>query len=208
MSTDTTQKMQIFKAQIQQKIQQLISEFASGAISREQFHAVYERYTGQLALAQLAEASYSPEAVLGIVRDMQPTIAVKEQHMGKAVGMAIYSHRTGTILETLGGFDVPPDKLTPILNDFTLMLERGKRLEREVRRINARQWLVFAAGRYTTVVTLFRNEPSELQQREIERLHHDFELANEANLRNAKVDAGRLAYPFLTFIQRKVQPTE
>lgn len=200
-------KIQIFKATLQQKIQKLINEFAEGTISREQFHAIYERYTGQMALADMAGSTSqsSAEAIISMAQDGPPTVAVKESMMAKAIGMAIYDHRTGKLLETLGGFDVSPDKLAPILNDFTLMIESGKHVEREVRKIAARKWLVFAAGRFTTVVTLFYNEPSEAQGREIARLHHDFEQANQPAFTSGAVDAGKLAYPFLVFVQKKVQ---
>ncbi|MBL8116890.1 MAG: hypothetical protein J0L63_12995 [Anaerolineae bacterium] len=202
---EPTLKMQAFKAQTQEKIQKLITEFATGAISREQFHIIYERYTSQLALADMAAASRSPDAVMGMLQDMPATIAVKEAHMGKAIGMMIYNNRSGTLLETLGEFDVPPEKLGPILNDFTLMMEQGKLVDREVRKISAKQWLVFAAGKFSTVVTLFRNEPSEAQCREIERLHRDFEDANRTYFQSSTVDANKLAYPFMVFVQRKVK---
>jgi len=202
---EPTLKMQAFKAQTQEKIQKLITEFATGAISREQFHIIYERYTSQLALADMAAASRSPDAVMGMLQDMPATIAVKEAHMGKAIGMMIYNNRSGTLLETLGEFDVPPEKLGPILNDFTLMMEQGKLVDREVRKTSAKQWLVFAAGKFSTVVTLFRNEPSEAQCREIERLHRDFEDANRTYFQSSTVDANKLAYPFMVFVQRKVK---
>ncbi|MBZ0284591.1 MAG: hypothetical protein K8L97_27880 [Anaerolineae bacterium] len=205
MSTEATSKVQAYKAIIQQKIQKVLSEFAEGAISREQFHAIYERYTSQLALADMAALSKAPDAVMGMMQDGQSTIAVKEAHMGKAIGMTIYNNRNGTLLETLGEFDVPPDKLAPILNDFTMLMESGRRVDREIRKISAKQWLMFAAGRFTTVVTLFHNEPSDLQSREIERLHHDFEEANQVFFKGASVDASKLAYPFLVFVERKMK---
>ncbi len=205
MSSEATSKVQAYKAIIQQKIQKLLTEFAEGAISREQFHAVYERYTSQLALADMAALSKAPDAVMGMMQDGQSTIAVKEAHMGKAIGMTIYNNRNGTLLETLGEFDVPPDKLAPILNDFTMLMESGKRVDREIRKISAKQWLMFAAGRFTTVVTLFHNEPSDLQSREIERLHHDFEEANQLFFKGTLVDASKLAYPFLVFVERKMK---
>jgi hypothetical protein len=204
MAVDPKNKIQALKAQIQEKIQKLLAEFAEGAISREQFHAVYERYTSQLAMAEMAMRSSSPEMVMGMVQDGTSTLVVKEKHMGKAVGMTIYNNRSGTLLETLGDFDVLPEKLSPILNDFTLMMDSGKLVEREVRKIGAKQWLLFAAGTYTTVVTLFHNEPSEQQSREIERLHHDFERANAAFFSKGHVDASKLAYPFLVFVQKKL----
>jgi hypothetical protein len=205
MAVDPSSKISAMKAQIQEKIQKLLAEFADGAISREQFHAVYERYTSQLAIADMAMRSSSPGAVMGMMQDGTSTVVVKEKHMGKAIGMTIYNNRSGTLLETLGDFEVPPEKLAPILNDFSLLMESGKLVEREVRKIGPKQWLVFAAGKYSTVVTLFHNEPSEQQNREIERLHHDFEQANASFFDKGTVDATKLAYPFLVFVQQKVK---
>lgn len=205
MAKDSSEKVKTYKALIQQKIQKLIAEFAEGLISREQFHVIYERYTSQMALADMAVMTGASEAVMGLAQDGPSTIAVKEQYMGKAIGMTIYNNRNGTLLETLGEFDVPPTKLAPILNDFTMLMESGKRVEREVRKIGTKQWLMFAAGKFTTVVTLFHNEPSEIQSREIERLHHDFEEANSIFFQNTQVDANKLAYPFLVFVQKKMK---
>jgi hypothetical protein len=205
MAANTDTKIQVFKTQVQEKIQKLLTEFAAGSISREQFHAIYERYTGQLTLAEMALQSAKPDSVMGVVETGPSTIAIREAHMGKAVGMVIYNNRTGTLLETLGDFDVPPAKLAPILNDFTMLMESGQLIEREVRAIGTKQWLLFAAGTFTTVVTLFRNEPSELQMREIERLHHDFEQANRAFFGKNHVDSNKLAYPFLVFVQKKIR---
>lgn len=197
-------KMQVFKSQTQEKIRKLIAEFAEGTVSREQFHIIYERYTSQLAMADMAATSRSPDAVMGMLSDMPATVAVREAHMGKAVGMTIYNNRSGILMETLGDFDVSPEKLSPILNDFSMMMQSGKSVDRETRKISAKQWLVFAGGLYTTVVTLFRNEPSEAQCREIERLHRDFEAANQAFFVTSKIDSTKLAYPFIVFVQRKV----
>lgn len=206
MASNQNSKIQALKAEIQEKIQKLLTEFAEGSISREQFHVIYGRYTSQLAMADMAMRSSSPSTVMEMMQDGTSTLVVKEKHMGKAVGMTIYNNRSGTLLETLGEFEVPPEKLSPILNDFSLLMESGKLVEREVRKISAKQWLVFAAGRYTTVVTLFHNEPSEQQNREIERLHHDFEQANAPQFERGVVDSSKLAYPFLVFVQQKMKP--
>lgn len=203
--SDSATKVRAFKAQVQDKIQKLLTEFAAGAISREQFHVIYERYTSQLSIADMALRSNSPDAVIGVVQDGPPTVAIKEATMGKAIGMVIYNNRTGTLLETLGEFNISPAKLAPILNDFSMMMDSGQLVEREIRMIGPRQWLLFAAGKNTTVVTLFRHEPSEVQMREIERLHHDFEEANRAFFSKGPVDANKLAYPFLVFVQKKIR---
>ena len=86
-----------------------------------------------------------------------------------------------------------------------MMMQSGKSVDRETRKISAKQWLVFEGGMFTTVVTLFRNEPSEAQCREIERLHRDFEEANRSFFMVNAVDSAKLAYPFMVFVQRKVR---
>jgi len=66
-------------------------------------------------------------------------------------------------------------------------------------------WVLLTAGQYTAVITLFQNEPSQMQVQEIERLHHDFEIANAYFLAAPRVDAGQLGYPFLVFVQQKLK---
>lgn len=204
MSTRSNAKAEAFKAELQVKIQSLIAEFAEGKISREQFNVIYGRYSGQMAIADHALISGNPEAV-SIAQTGIPTIAVREAYMGKAIGLAIYHNKSGMMVDTLGNFDVPIGLVSHVLNDITEMMETNRLIDRRTEKIGPQQWLLFAAGRYTTVVTLFRNEPSPMQSREIERLHHDFEEANRAFLQRESVDKDKLVYPFLVFVQQKLK---
>lgn len=203
MSTDSRSKAEAFKATVEEKIQKLVAEFAEGKISREQFHAIYARYSSQLSIANQAMMSGNPEAV-SIAQGGPPTIAMRDALMGKAIGLLIYHHRSGTVVDSLGNFDVPVAKISPILNDFSMMLLAGKHLDYRVERMQESQWLLFDPGRHTTIVTLFRHEPSQAQIREIERLHHDFEGANNS-LSNEFVDSEKLAYPFLVFVKKTIK---
>jgi hypothetical protein len=201
MTTATAaDRVTALRAQIQAKIESLVQEFAEGALSREQFHAIYDRYSSQLALAEMAAQSMAPSTILDSVNAGESTIALKEQHMGKAVGMGIYRRAGGALLETLGSFEVPPAQMQRILADFQ---QRGG--GREIRQIGAHQWLLIGTGRASLLVTLFRNEPSQMQMNVIARLHTDFERANAASFAGGTVDAGKLAYPFLTFIQQTIR---
>lgn len=185
----------VLKAQLEAKIQKLLAEFADGKINREQFHMLYARYDGQLGAI---------EQGLDIVNSPGETIGIRQAHMGKAVGLAIYHHNSGTFVDTLGQFDVPPQQIAPVLNDYTQMMVEHRYVERRVVQAGENAWLIFAPGKYTTVITLFYKEPSAQQGREIERLHHDFEVANEAALSMRRIDKTRLAYPFLVFVQQKL----
>lgn len=187
------------KLKIQEKIQTLLREFSEGKLNREQFHVIYERYSAQLTIAEQGLMAANNDHTGG------STIAIKAEYMGKAIGLAIYHHKNGTFVETLGDFEVPVQVISPILNDFSLMIETNKFIDRRIEKIGVKQWLLFAPGKYTTVITLFRNEPSPQQCREIERLHHDFEEANRAALASGKMDSSKLAYPFMVFVQEKLR---
>lgn len=193
-----------FKAEIQKKIHFLITEFAEGKISREQFNMIYMRYSSRLEIADHAMFSGNPDAIQ-IVQGGPPTIAVKEAFMGKAIGLGIYHNKSGTMVDTLGSFEVPVALISPVLNDFSAMMEANKLIDRRIRKLGLEEWVLFAAGKYTTIVTLFHNEPSQVQIRELERLHHDFEEANQSFLKKESVDKNKLAYPFLSFVQQKLK---
>lgn len=203
MSTEARSKAEAFKATVEEKIQNLVAEFAEGKISREQFHAIYARYSSQLSIANQAMTSGNPDAV-SIAQGGPPTVAMRDALMGKAIGLLIYHHKSGTVVETLGNFDVPVSKLSAVLNDFSMLLDSGKHLDYRVERLQENQWLLFDPGRHTTIVTLFRHEPSQAQIREIERLHHDFESANNT-LKDDFVDSEKLAYPFLVFVKKTIK---
>lgn len=204
VNTDSQAKALAFKESVDAKIRNLIEEFAEGKISREQFHIIYERYSAQLSIATHAMVSGNPDAV-AIVQGGPPTIAIREASMGKATGLMIFHNKSNAVLETLGEFDVPIEKLELGRKMVTARAASGVRAERRVEKISEKQWISFSAGAYTTVVTQFLHQPSEMQNREIERLHQDYERANDVLLQAESVDGKQLACPFLIFVRQKVK---
>lgn len=198
------EKAMLFKAEVEKKIQDLIGEFSDGKISREQFNLLYDRYNGQLSVANeaLAENNMSD---LQEVQNSVPTIAIKEATAGKAVGMSIFHHTSEKIIETLGEFDVPLAQMTPVLNQIVARIDASEYIEPKTINISRGVWILFESRKYTTIMTLFKNEPSALQVREMQRLHHDFEIANQRFLSRDQVDVTSLGYPFLAIIQRKLR---
>src|SRR5689334_3740138 len=170
MSANPRTKIEIFKTEVQNKIQGILREFSEGKLNRDQFQSIYQHYTDQLALVDQALAQGEMSSLTGVAGG---TIAIRQAHMGKAIGLVIYHNKSGVLVDTLGDFPVSPARIAPVLNDFSLMMEEGELIDRKVEKVADRQWLLYAAGKFTTVVTLFHNEPSQQQSREIERLHHD-----------------------------------
>ena len=201
MASQNQDRIEVFKVQTQSKIEHLLAEYAEGKINREQFHAVYAHHNAQLKLAEQALQTDDPNMVAGA---QGQTIMIKQAHMAKAIGLMIYHNKSGMYVDTLGAFEIPAARIAPILNDFSMMMEGNRLIDRRVEKLAEHEWLLIAAGNYTTVVTLFHNEPSSAQSREIERLHHDFEVANGRQLSGNRVDASHLAYPFLVFVQQKL----
>ncbi len=202
MASQDARKIEAYKEETRQKIESLLEEFAQGKINREQFNAVYAHHNAKLRLAD--EALHQNDAALVQGRQGE-TVGIRQAYMGKAIGFLIYHNKSGMFVDTLGMFDIPPSRIAPILNDFSTLMQGSSLIDRRVEHFSEKHWLLFAAGKYTTVVTLFEHEPSAMQSREIERLHHDFETANQHQLTNSRVDASKLAYPFLVFIQQKLR---
>ena len=202
MAVQNMDKIEAYKQETQQKIDALLEEFSQGKINREQFNAVYAHHNAKLKLAEQAAQQDNSEIVERIPGQ---TYAIRQAHMGKAIGLMIYHNKSGMYVDTLGMFDVSPSRIAPILNDFSQLMQGTHLIDRQVERITEKQWLLFTPGSFTTVITLFQHEPSSEQSREIERLHHDFEVANQNQLGGKRVDASKLAYPFLVFVQQKLK---
>ncbi len=202
MASEDSNRAEAFMTEVERKIRNLLKEFSEGKLNSEQFHIIYERYAAQRLIAQQAMLT-GDAAVLQGAHDDQSTLGIKEQHMGKALGLVIYHNQTGVKIETLGNFDVSAFTVSPVLAELRQMFLDDKLIRPRAQKLADKRWLLFAAEPYTTVSTLFKNEPSPMQIREIQRLHHDFELANRLLLKQPVAPAAaKLAFPFHVFVQR------
>lgn len=189
-----------FQDGIQKKIRNLLTEFGEGKISNEQFNILYERFNNQL---EMALEALDDAAIQNNPNDS--TIAVRRATTGKALGMAIYHHRSGTFIETLGNFDLSPDLISPTLNAFSTKIDAQKLIDPITRNLDTGMWIVFMAKSFATAIVIFKNEPAPSQVRELERLLHDFEVANHNNLNKLDVDKAKLAKPFVGFVRKKLK---
>ncbi|HVU13059.1 MAG TPA: hypothetical protein VHD90_17395, partial [Phototrophicaceae bacterium] len=162
MPSQDADKIEAYKEETHQKIELLLEEFAQGKINREQFNAVYAHHNAKLRLAD--EAMHQNDAALVQGRQGE-TFGIRQAYMGKAIGFLIYHNKSGMFVDTLGMFDIPPARIAPILNDFSTLMQGSSLIDRRVEHFSAKHWLLFAAGKYTTVITLFEHEPSAVQSR-------------------------------------------
>lgn len=189
-----------FQEDIQAKIRNLMKEFGEGKISSEQFNIIYQRYNNQLEMA-LEVIDGTSQASTG---PAMTTIAIRQATTGKAIGLGIYHHRSATTIETLGNFDLPPDVISPVVNEFSHKLELRQFIAPLTKKLSSGLWVVFMARHFTTAIVVFRNEPAQRQVRELERLLHDFEEANRQFLDKMNVDRDKLVKPFIGFVKKKL----
>jgi hypothetical protein len=183
----------------------LVQEFAGGEINRTQFHRLYDRYQRQImTVAQLlaeADTSMWREAI----KDSEDTILIKKRLTAKAVGMSVYENRSGMPIETLGEFAIDPELIVPMLSSYRSAAAEIFRAGMRSTEMENGQWLCFVPGSFTTLIALFSLEPSDNQLQMVERMHQDFEQANRAALEAGHIDPTKLAYPFYSFVQRRVR---
>ncbi|MBW4436393.1 MAG: hypothetical protein KME04_04625 [Pleurocapsa minor GSE-CHR-MK-17-07R] len=175
--------MEKLRAEITARIQGCLSEFVSGAISREQFHALYRYYHAQRVLLE-ARVQHGQTGTLhaGTSR------VVREAHKARLSGLQILGDSGGVLFSQ------------PTLHDAAAVLERW-RAEAEGPRwledSGEERWSLVTQRSHSLVITQFVREPSRMQLLLMDSLHDDFETANQAALAAGAADGASLANPFL-----------
>jgi hypothetical protein len=195
-------QMNQFIAQVREKIDRVVEEFAEGKISRTQFQQLYDRYQNQiLSVTQLSEAQ--GDMNIKEITGSGQTVAIRKKLTAVAKGLVIYENKIGQRLETLGHFDVPEDQIDPTLENFRryTVKDTETRLRSQPLSDEDDGWLVWVPGDYTTLIALFNLEPSPHQLTTIKQLHRDFENANRAFLESGDAQADKMAFPFRVILR-------
>ncbi|MBI5960603.1 MAG: hypothetical protein HY866_17825 [Chloroflexi bacterium] len=202
---ESAKQGQEFIAQVHQKMSRLVQEFATGAINRTQFHQLYDRYQRQIMTVAQFIAESDPTMWQDAVRETEDTLHLKKRLAAKAVGMSVYYNNSGMPIETLGEFAIEPELIIPMLSSYRSAAAEIFRAGMRSTEMENGQWLCFVPGSYTTLIALFSLEPSTNQLQMVERMHKDFEDANKTALEAGEVDSEKLAYPFYSFVQRRIK---
>lgn len=205
MSAGPHEEVQQYIQTVEGKIQHTVDEFAAGEINRETFHQLYDRYHNQIETARDALESEHWNLFYGLRNDVNSTV-LRDFYKGRAVGIIVYHHRSGSFFETMGDFTLPADAMQQIeqrLDSYTERILAGQFIDWETVHLSERDWLLFEPAQQTTVVARFENEPSAKQSDQIDRLHRDFEKANAHLLAQPRVNAYQLAYPFISFVKHR-----
>jgi hypothetical protein len=179
---------------LQSKMRQLVEDFASGRINRTQFHGLYDRYQRQMTQIMRFNSVTSEGS--------EDTLHIKKRLTAKVLGFSIYNNQSGLPIETIGEFVVDTALLVPMLSSYRAATREIFKAGMRSTVMENDQWLCFVPGNLTTLIALFSVEPSSVQLGTVERMHRDFEDANQAALEKGNIDPNALAYPFLTFVRQ------
>lgn len=197
----TNERAEAFKRSIEDKIEEILDKFAGGDISREHFDIVYARYSRQLSIADQAIESDNLNELNQVMNEI-PTMALHAAVRGKALGMSIIHHMQMGILRSFGDYEIDENHIAVVVDELQRRLDRGDTDYTHVQKLYSNTWMIVCSLEHSTLVTLFRNEPSAKQVQELVRRHHDFESANRNILNQLNPDPETLVYPVELFVSR------
>jgi hypothetical protein len=184
------------------KMTKCVEDFAGGKINRAQFQQLYAHYEREVSVVgQLLAESDDPGAWRRAVTEGE-SVVIRKRHQARSIGFAIYYNDSGMPIETLGEFTVESALLIPMLSSYRSATTEIFRAGMRSTEMENGQWLCFVPGRFTTLITLFTQEPSEQQLEVLNRMHGHFEIANHDALSNGTAQPGELALPFLAILKK------
>jgi hypothetical protein len=184
------------------KMTQCVEDFASGKINRAQFQQLYAHYEREIAvISQLLAEADDPNAWRKAVTEGE-SVYIRKRHQARSTGFAIYDTDSGMPIETLGDFEVDSALLVPMLSSYHSATTEIFRAGMRNTQMENGQWLCFVPGRFTTLITLFSQEPTEQQLEMLSRMHDHFEIANREALETRTAQPGELALPFLAILKQ------
>ena len=171
-------------------------------INRAQFQELYAHYEREIAMvSQLLAESDKPDEWRAAVTEGE-SVFIRKRHQARSIGFAIYDNESGMPVETLGEFSVDSELLIPMLSSYRSATTEIFRAGMRSTEMENGQWLCFVPGRYTTLLTLFTQEPAEQQLEVLNRMHNHFEIANRDALESGTAQPGQLALPFLAILRK------
>ncbi|MCI0713068.1 MAG: hypothetical protein L0154_23130 [Chloroflexi bacterium] len=208
----------MFIEQTRTKMKQLVDDFASGKLNREQFHTLYDRYQSQINGVKLLIAENDPTMWINAL-DGDETLNIRKRLLAKATGMGIYLNKQVGLLNKLGKFNVDGIEVARVMQIFKEKIDKeGSPTEAEMPHLPTQMrypqmvietqkygWFFLAKGQFTTIITVFSKEPTQDQRETMIRLLRDFEIANATHLQKPHVTADDIAMPFKVFVQREAK---
>jgi hypothetical protein len=177
------------------KIDATAERFSRGEINPVQFQELYSHYQSNIQeIEQFLSMNPDSEEWKNLVADGQSMI-LRKRYAARLSGFAIYDHRNGMPLKTIGNFGIDPGLFVPMLYAYQSATKEIFGGAVRSTQIEGGKWLCFVSGKVTTTLALFTTEPSQQQMKSLEKIHSVFENANAERLMASPVDETTLVCP-------------
>lgn len=177
------------------KIDATAERFSRGEINPLQFQELYAMYQTSIhELEQFVAMNPESDEWKNLMADGQSMI-LRRRYAARLSGFAIYDHRNGMPLKTIGDFGVDPGLFVPMLYAYQSATKEIFGGSVKSTQIQGGKWLCFVPGKVTTTLALFNTEPAQMQMKTLEKIHSVFENANAERLMAEKVDESKLVCP-------------
>jgi hypothetical protein len=193
---------QEYLERVQAKINRLAEEFATGAINQSQFQELYDHYRReQQTVKRYLEMSPDSDEWKAATTEGK-SVVIRQQHVAKVLGYAVYDNESGMPLNTIGQFEVDAELAVPMLSSYRAATKEIFGAGMRSTEIEGGRWLGYMPGEFTTLMALFSTDPASQQLESMEELHLLFERANRTLLSNQPVDPSELVFPHKYFLGR------
>jgi hypothetical protein len=191
---------QSYLRRVRTKLDRLAEDFNKGSINRAQFRHLYAHYQREIRTVEgMMEIWPDSETWKGAVTEGQSVI-IRQQHVARAEGYAIFENSSGMPVSTLGRFELDPALLVPMLSSYRAATKEIFGSGTRSTEIEDGRWLCFVPGTFTTMLSVFSNEPAAKQLAYLEELHRHFEQANHRHLAEPPLNASDLIFPHQYFL--------
>ncbi|NIS81493.1 MAG: hypothetical protein GTO14_15110 [Anaerolineales bacterium] len=198
---DPEEDAQVYLERVRKKMNKLAEEFAAGLINREQFQELFDHYQREQRTIETWLDTWPGSDAWRKARTEGKSVAIRRRHRARILGYAVYKNDSGMPIATIGEFELDAALIVPMLSSYRSATREIFGAGMRSTQIENGQWLCFVPGEVTTLMTLFTTEPSSNQLSKLEDLHRLFESANRHFLREAVVDASKLAFPHTSLLR-------
>ncbi len=180
---------------LREKMSQIAAEFADGKLNRDQFQAVYGRYSEQRDITERLLARDPNSQAWQSVITAGHTAFLIEHYAARVLSYAIYDQATGTQITISGSVQIAEHQVKAVLDRLrTVMAERGNPGPAQ-KRLADGSIVLIVPGDLTTAIVVYSREPSAHQIARVVDLQADFERANNRALLRRDYAHSRLVFP-------------
>lgn len=186
---------------LSQKLESVAQEYAEGKINRDQFAAIYKRYSEQRQITEmLLERNPDSNAWQSVIQSGH-TGFLRTHFAAQINSYGIYRLAEGVQISLQGKVRLPQAQLAPILAKLYSLSQQGHKLGAAWRQLKDGNWVLIIPGQYTASVVIYSTEPAVIQRKKAEDAHRDFERANERALQSGDIKPETLVYPHRALLE-------